>query len=260
LKTLTEFAKNYRQAPSPGVEVIVTARYQIVLVPDFPIPGPNSVSWIRCEPDEVDEVVKEARATFEARNLPFTWVIDPGTQPPDFATRLAAHGFRPNPRGEEVAVMVLPAGATLDAPTVPGIEIHDGLADLAKFRAADDVAAEAFMSVHLGDDPDLVAMQERRRLDAIAAGNIRLLLATVDGEPGGAGSVTLFPPRAAIINGGSVRPAFRGRGVYRALVVARLEIARREGAAGLVVWGGSMSQPILSQLGFQPVSWRRFYV
>jgi len=260
LDKLTDFAENHRQESSPGVEVIVTPHYRITLMPDFPIPGPNSVSWIRCNPDEADVAIEEARATVAARNLPVMWVIDPDTLPADFATRLEAHGFRPDPHGPEAAVMVLSASATIDAPTVSGLELVDALADPAAFKAANDAAAEAFDSTHRGDDPELVAMNERRRKDSVAAGNRRLLLATVHGEPAGSGSLSLFPPRGAFINGGAVRPKFRGKGVYRALVAARLEIARREGAAGLVVHAGSMSKPILSQLGFTPVSWRRFYL
>lgn len=145
--------------------------------------------------------------------------------------------------------MVLPADATLEAPMVPGLELRDALVDLATFRAADDVAAEAFMSAHLGDDPDLVAIQERRRVNNIACGNRRLLLATVHGEPAGAASLTLFPPRGATINGGSVRPALRARACIGRWWPPGW-MARREGAAGLVVWAGSMSQPILSRLGF----------
>jgi GNAT superfamily N-acetyltransferase len=103
-------------------------------------------------------------------------------------------------------------------------------------------------------------MQERRRLNLRAAGHRRLLLATVNGEPAGAGGLGLFPPGGAAITGGSVRPIFRGRGVYRALVAARLEIARDAGVAGLAVWGGDMSRPILARLGFQTVGWRRFYL
>jgi len=260
LEKLTDFAENHRQESSPGVEVIVTPHYRITLMPDFPIPGPNSVSWIRCNPDEADFAIEEARATVAARNLPVMWVIDPGTLPADFATRLEAHGFRPDPHGPEAAVMVLSASATIDAPTVSGLELVDALADPAAFKAANDAAAEAFDSTHRGDDPELVAMNDRRRKDSVAAGNRRLLLATVHGEPAGSGSLSLFPPRGAFINGGAVRPKFRGQGIYRALVAARLEIARREGAAGLVVHAGSMSKPILSQLGFTPVSWRRFYL
>jgi len=37
-------------------------------------------------------------------------------------------------------------------------------------------------------------------------------------------------------------------------------MAREAKVAGLVVWGGPMSAPILTRLGFQTVGWRRFYV
>ena len=258
--SLIDFAKNHRQEASPGVEVIITPHYRITLMPDFPLPGPNSVGWIRCKPNEIDGVISEAQATVAARNLPLMWVLDPDTQPPDLAARLAARGFRPDPHGGEAKVMVLPADAPIEAPIVPGLEIHDALADPAAFKAANDAAAEAFGSDLRGDDPKLLAMNERRRKDAISSGNRRLLLASVNGEPAGSGSLTLFPPRGAYINGGSVRPKFRGLGVYRALVAARLEIAREVGAAGLVVQAGAMSEPILSRLGFEPVSWRRYYV
>jgi GNAT superfamily N-acetyltransferase len=87
-----------------------------------------------------------------------------------------------------------------------------------------------------------------------------LLLATVDAEPAGAAGLTLFPPAGAILNGGAVRPKFRGRGVYRALVAARLAMAREAGAAGLAVWGGHMSAPILAGFGFVTVGWRKFYL
>jgi GNAT superfamily N-acetyltransferase len=259
-QTLIEFARNHRARPAPGVEVIVTPRYQITLQPDFPVPGPNNVSWIRCRVDEVDGVVREVRATIGPRRLPFMWTLDPGAEPHDLAARLAKHGINPDPHGEEATVMVLPADAPVEMPDLAGLEIHDALVDAAAFMDATNAAAEAFDVAPFGNDPGTAARQERRRTNLAAAGNSRLLLATIDGEPAGSGSLTLFPPEAAMINGGSVRPKFRGRGVYRALVAARLEIARREGAGGLVVWGGAMSAPILARLGFEPVSWRRFYV
>ena len=105
-----------------------------------------------------------------------------------------------------------------------------------------------------------IAMEERRRLNFRAAGNRHLLLAMIDDEPAGSAGISLFPPAGAAITGGSVRPKFRGRGVYRALVAARLGIARQAGVSGLVVWGGDMSAPILNRLGFEKVGWRRFYL
>lgn len=238
----------------------MTPRYQVTLQPDFPIPGPNNVSWIRCRPDEADEVISEARAMIAPRHLPVVWVLDPETEPPDFADHLAARGIHPNPHGFEFAAMVLPIDATIEAPHVIGLEIRDALADLPTFRSANAAAAEAFMTPFREDDPDVIAMLERRRLNSLAAGNRHWLLALVDGEPAGAGGLALFPPGGAAVNGGAVRPKFRGRGVYRALVAARLEIARQAGVAGLAVWGGDMSRPILAGLGFETVGWRRFYL
>jgi len=147
----------------------------------------------------------------------------------------------------------------VEVPAPAGLEIRDALADLATFRSADAVAAEAFMSDSIADSRSHIEMQERRRLNWLTAGNRHILLATVDGEPAGTAGLTVFA-QGAIINGGSVRPKFRGRGVYRSLVAARLEIARRAGVSGLAVWGGAMSAPILERLGFQTVGWRRFYL
>jgi GNAT superfamily N-acetyltransferase len=103
-------------------------------------------------------------------------------------------------------------------------------------------------------------MQERRRLNFLAQGNRHLLLATLDGEPAGSAGMGIFAPAGAILQGGAVRPKFRGRGIYRALVAARQDIARRAGVDGLTVWGGNMSAPILAGLGFEKVGWRRFYL
>ncbi|MHB8611016.1 MAG: GNAT family N-acetyltransferase [Candidatus Dormibacteraceae bacterium] len=273
-QALIDFANQRRQEPAPGIEVIVTPRYRASFQPDFPIPGPNSVSWIRCRAAEAEEVIGEARAMFASRQLPFMWTLDPGVEPPDFADHLVAKGARPDPHGAEAQVMVLPVEATVEASPIAGLEIRDALADLESFKMADAAAAEAFgqasaPAVQGGgsgelagrkDHEDYLSMLERRRLNFRAEGNRRWLLATVDGEPAGAGGIILYPPGGAIINGGSVRPRFRGRGIYRALVAARLDIARHAGVAGLVVWGGDMSGPILAGLGFEKVGWRRFYL
>lgn len=259
-QALVDFANHHRQEAEPGIEVIVTPRFQVTLQPDFPVPGPNSASWIRCRADETDAVIDEVRAIVAARRLPLAWILDPETRPADLAARLHARGIDPDPHGLESKVMVLPSEATIDSPRVPGLEVVDALADAEAFQQADRAATEAFEAEALGDDEPRVAARERRRRNLIAAGNRHLLLALVDGEPAGSGSLGLYPPYGAKMNGGSVRPKFRGRGVYRALVAARVEIARRAGVPGLSVWGGDMSRPILERLGFEVVGWRRFYV
>ncbi len=257
---LAEFARSFRQPPAPGVEVIDTPRCLIQIIEDFPIPGPNNVSWIRCTAGEVDGLVHDARSAFAARNLRFAWILDPGAEPPDLAERLAAHGARPDPHGEEATAMILPAEAPIGAPDVPGLEIRNGLESFGAFQDAEWAADEAFAGTDFGSPSFLDAGRPRRFANNRATPNRRLLLATIDGEPAGSASLTLHPPGGAIMNGGAVRPKFRGLGVYRAMVAARLEMIRAAGAAGAVVWGGEMSRPILETLGFQPVGWRRFYL
>ena len=252
---LIDFANEHRQPAGPGVEVIETPRYRIVLQPDFPIPGPNSVSWIRCNPDEVDDVIREVRDKVAPRRLPLMWTLDPGTRPADFATHLAARNAIPDSHAPEVDVMVLSADSHLRSPDIEGLELQDALAGAETFRAADQVNAEAFRA----SEQDRGSL-ERRRANQLASGNRRLILATMHGEPAGSAGMTVFAPSGAIINGGAVRPKFRGRGVYRALVAERLRFGREAGVAGLAVWGGPMSKPILEKLGFVTVGWRRFYL
>ena len=251
-EALVEFARHHRMPPAPGIDVIETPRYRITLQPDLPIPGPNSISWIRCRPGEADEVIAEARATVAQRHLAVMWVLDPETQPADFVDHLARHGIGFD---SQVDVMVLPIDAEVSVPKVEGLDMRDALADPVTFRTADDINCEAFRSTAASDEA-----RERRRISQLAAGNRRVLLATLDGEPAGTAGISFFPPAGAIITGGAVRPKFRGRGIYRGMVAARLQLARRAGVSGLAVWGGDMSAPILSRLGFQKVGWRRFYL
>ena len=282
-QALVDFANHHRQEAAPGIEVVVTPRYHATIQPDFPIAGPNNVGWIRCKAGEADEVIREARAIFAARHLPLMWTLDPEAEPSDFAQHLAKHGIIPDPHGAESQVMVMPIDATVEGPAIEGLEIRDALVDLETFRMADGAAQEAFgqeipsplqgrgsgsnqlvpsssrLRAGAGKN-EYSAMQERRRLNFRAAGNRYWLLATMHGEPAGTAGMSLFPPEGAILQGGSVRASFRGRGIYRAMVAARHEIARRAGAGGLAVWGGDMSAPILSGLGFQKVGWRRFYL
>lgn len=258
-QALVDWANGWRQPPAPGIEVVETPHYRLILQPDFPIPGPNNASWIRCGPDEADGVIDEVQAVFRERSLPLMFVLDPGTEPANFAEFLAAHGIHPDEGGPEVKVMVLPIDAQSTAPVVAGLELHDALAGFDIFRRANTVNMEAFTGVVPTDDAERDSMLERRRLQTVAQGNRRVILATVDGEPAGSAGLGLFPPHGAILNGGAVRPNFRGRGVYRAMLAARIEMARAAGCAGVSVWGGAMSAPILERLGFETVGWRRFY-
>jgi GNAT superfamily N-acetyltransferase len=69
----------------------------------------------------------------------------------------------------------------------------------------------------------------------------------------------LFGDAGLNLFGGAVLPHARGRGVYRALTMARWEEAVMHGSPALTVQAGRMSKPILAKLGFTPVGEARVY-
>jgi len=68
--------------------------------------------------------------------------------------------------------------------------------------------------------------------------------------PAGAGGYTIAG-KVARLWGAAVVPAFRGRGVYRALVRARLAQASDRGATLALVHAEPTSSPVLQRLGFR---------
>lgn len=82
------------------------------------------------------------------------------------------------------------------------------------------------------------------------AGEGGTVVAYVDGEPAGSGGVTIADGVARLW-GGVVAPAWRGRGVYRAVLDARLSYGVTHGTTMALVKGNvATSGPILRKAGF----------
>ena len=124
-------------------------------------------------------------------------------------------------------------------------------------RWADDV--ETFVdSVHLNADVfggRKPARSELERLFATEQTKLRTggggsVVAYLDGVPVGTGGITVAGPDGRLWGGG-VLPDARGRGVYRALLAARLDYAVAHGCAMAIVKGRvETSGPILRRAGF----------
>ena len=77
------------------------------------------------------------------------------------------------------------------------------------------------------------------------------VVACVDGQPVSGGRVDLDPGvEFAGLFGGVTLPEFRRRGLYRATVARRAELARERGYRWLYVDALPTSRPILERLGF----------
>jgi GNAT superfamily N-acetyltransferase len=136
--------------------------------------------------------------------------------------RLLAAGLEPD---EEETVVV--AEAESIAPPPPDVDLRDDP------EAFVELAARVF--------------GRRRELDP---GSVAVV-AFVDGEPVSGGRIDFSGQEVfAGLFGGVTLQEFRGRGLYRATVARRAELARERGYRWLYVDALETSRPILERLGF----------
>ena len=206
--------------------------------------GWSGVTWSDLAgPDAADRVIGTQIRYFAGLGLPFEWKLYDYDQPADLGHRLAAAGFVPE---QEEAVMVaeiadvsldvtLPEGVTLrpvrtDAEVGLLAQVHD------RVFGRDGSALRQSLLTQLRDTP----------------GQIAMVIAMAAGEPVCEARVDL--PAAtefAGLWGGGTLPAWRGRGIYRALVAYRAGLAARRGYRYLTVDASADSEPILRRLGFR---------
>ena len=237
----------------------------------------HAVVFARLTPDDADAVIAREVAFFRSlagrpaphgseagaadgnagAALMLEWKVYGHDLPVDLGRRLAAAGFEPD-EPETLVVFDLAADAAGDADsgaTVPGLHIRrvtdpHGLAD---FTAA---AGAAF-----GRDS---AWQDERRNQfgpRLTDPTASFYVAYANGRAV-ASARAEFPPGRSFAGlwGGGTVPEYLGRGIYRALVRARAEEARRRGYRYLRVDARETSRPILERLGFVAltgiVEWR----
>lgn len=211
----------------------------------------TSVQWSRTSRplgDVLDEVLGHAR---DAGRPTLRWWVDERTVPADTDEQLAGLGLR---EVERLVVLALPVTAELDVPD--GVEVVE-MTDREGLELAGRIQAEVFdMSpptpAQLDDMLAAVSQPEHRRL-------IRCYVAFVDGEPAASAGSTVDGDALRFWDG-SVLPAHRGRGAYRALVARRIRDARPTTADfALVKAVDDTSAPILTRLGFRPYGEQRCF-
>ncbi len=177
------------------------------------------------------------------------WWVDERTRPADTEAQLAALGLR---RVERLEVLALPVGTDLPVPDDVTVVRATSRADV---ELAGRIQAEVFdmspaTEAQVEDLTRSVMLPEAERL-------IRSYVAYVDGEPAASAGSTVDGDALRFWDG-SVLPAFRGRGAYRALVAQRLVDARTTTARfALVKAVDTTSAPILKNLGFTPYGEQR---
>ncbi|MFF0139271.1 GNAT family N-acetyltransferase [Streptomyces sp. NPDC005227] len=214
--------------------------------------GWNGVIWSDLDGTNADEAVAEQIRHFTGLGREFEWKLYGHDRPEDLGRRLQAAGFTAQP--EETLMIAELGDLTLDAEPPEGVLLLP-VTD----RAGVDLVAEVHQQAFGTDSTRL-----RHQLLAQLTGDADTVVAVValaGDVPVSAARMELLPgARFAGLWGGGTVEAWRGRGIYRALVAHRARVAADRGYRYVQVDASSQSRPVLARLGFQPLTTTTPYV
>jgi GNAT superfamily N-acetyltransferase len=198
-------------------------------------------------PAELDALIARQRDIFAARGEEVEWKWHSHDLPVDLPDRLRAAGFVPQARETVVVGLAEPLAAAA-APLPEGVRLRTvtDRADLDRIAAME--------SAVWGEEREWLAVELERE---IAAGPeaLSVLVAEAGDTVVSAGWVRYDAGTDfASLWGGSTLEQWRHRGIYRALVAARAQLALARGFPYLQVDASDDSRPILERLGFVPLT------
>ncbi|MET7826112.1 GNAT family N-acetyltransferase [Streptomyces sp. NPDC005386] len=214
--------------------------------------GWNGVIWSDLDGTNADAAVAEQIRHFTGLGLDFEWKLYGHDRPEDLGRRLQAAGFTAQP---EERLMIAELGdLTLDAEPPEGVSLLP-VTDRAGVELVAEVHQQAF-----GTDGTRLRHQLLAQLTG-DADTVVAVVALAGDVPVSAARMELLPgARFAGLWGGGTVEAWRGRGIYRALVAHRARVAADRGYRYVQVDASSQSRPILARLGFQPLTTTTPYV
>jgi len=213
------------------------------IVRDIRSDGAVCIAYSRLTDGNADEVIGAEAARCRLHGAATEWKAFSHDGPDDLIELLRRHRFIPGPME---AVLVLDLGrrpAWMDEPSPFRTVRVSSFEDVEVYKSV----AEA----SLAKPYDFTAGQLR---EEIATGSTHHLayIAYADGEAASIGRLYTHPESVfGGLYGGATVAAFRGRGLYRALVAARARDAAQFGAKFLYVEALPTSRPILERLGFR---------
>lgn len=205
----------------------------------------SGIFWSNLGPASADAVIAEQIAVFGGRGLRFEWKLYDYDKPADLADRLAAAGFVAKDAESFVVAEVSEVREALRSAELP--------AGVTAVRVTDSAGVEL-----MGKVQELVFEDDKSELrKAILAqlnrtpDVVEIVLAMAGGKPVSAARVEFLPGTefAGLWGGGTLRE-WRRRGIYRALVRYRAELAAARGFKYLTVDASPDSRPILERVGF----------
>jgi GNAT superfamily N-acetyltransferase len=212
----------------------------------------SCIIWSQLSAASADAVIAAQRDYFAARGTAVEWKYYDYDQPADLPERLVAAGFEPE--DEELMLVAETTAISQEIVLPDGVRL---------VPVTDERGLAAMTAVHdlAFDDPspelaERLAEQLRKAPDSLA-----MVVAMAGDEPVSAARIEFVPGTdfAGMWGGGTV-PAWRSKGIFRALVAYRAGLAAARGYRYLQVDALPTSRPILQRLGFAAVASTTPYV
>jgi GNAT superfamily N-acetyltransferase len=213
-----------------------------VITPSCKLLPLNGIYRSILEPTNTDGAIEKAIKEFAEHETPFRWILTNATRPTDIGDRLAKYCFTLD---HDALGLAIKASELLDT-KFSDVKVAELTAE-----AVDEWVDAAVTGWGSSD-----TLREILRQDVLAAlreqrHTLRYYSAGVGSQVIGTGTLRLCGSCGYLL-GSSVRPEFRGRGVYRALVATRAHTALRLGLGLITAYAiANTSAPILERIGFR---------
>jgi len=224
----------------PDSRVVVRDDWVEVVTPSAPGNLLNEIYVSKVADEDAERVIDEVLADHAARKKRVKWCVGHWTKPADFGARLARRGFTATP------VRAMGCDASL------AIAVPDGVS----FVEIDRSNLDAYLAVETrgwGIAPDQIPIERESHLTALEGSprTAHFFAAIWEAQMVGTAGVFLRDGYGYLV-GSQILEHARGKGIYRALVAARLELLRATGRAFAVTHArDATSAPMLEHLGFE---------
>ncbi len=215
----------------------------------------NLVGLAHLTSEEADARIASVVDTYEQAGRLMGWVVGPTSTPSDLADRLGRHGLYREDSQAMWGMVLEDITRPIAAPPTVRVERSTWAAAAAQV----DMMAQSF---GFGMTPEAMAAVNRFYTSFGAAGEVYFAYIEGRADPVGWSEVLFHPDGQVMLLGGSATlEEYRHRGIYRAMVAARLRAGAARGcSAALIQAVKTTSAPVCEQLGFRPVCELTVYV
>lgn len=237
----------------PGFNEYATISGVLTYITPADDPMANKALFAHLEPETADAAIREVKAYFEEKSKSFSWIVGPSTTPLDLGSRLLACGFKH---------LLTVDGMYLSDPKVK----IDAVSSIRVCELPVDEPGPAVEIMALGFNTTIEVSRYFHKMMVLSTPGLRTRIYVAHLEvietPVACAYVTYYPNQPiALLSGGATLPAYRGRGVYKAMLARRLsDIALDRIETVIVLADQRTSAPICARVGFAKVCELPMYV